>query len=112
MFGPKHKFIFTQHISDSRWSQLVKQLTTLIFSKDPLVYDATYDQKVEPSEEIPSTSLPQALKPRKKIGRKKKKSKRRRRLREVSHFDSDEEEDFDLEWRNFFYAWRPRVGED
>lgn len=66
-----------------------------IISEAPLVSDATSDQKVRHSKGIPSTFLPQALKPHNKISRKKKKLKRR--YQEVFHFDSDEEEELDLD---------------
>lgn len=64
-----------------------EQYTTPIVLKAHILSEATSDKKVSPSEEIPSTSLTQRLKPQKKISKKKKKSKRRRRLREVTHFD-------------------------
>lgn len=85
-----------------------KQSTFPIAFEASLVSEATPDQKVRLSEEILPTSLPQALRPHKKIRRMKTKSKRRRRLREVFHFDSDKEGELDLDWGNFFYAWRPR----
>lgn len=84
-----------------------EQSTTLIVSEAPLVSEATSDQKVRPFEGIPSTFLSHALKPQNKINRKKK-SMRRRGLREVFHFNSNEEVELDLDWGNFFYAWTPR----
>lgn len=78
------------------------QSTTPLVSEAPIVSEATFEQKVRPSKEIPSPSLPQALKPQKKISKNKRNSKRRKRLSEVIHFDSDEEEELDLDWGKIF----------
>lgn len=82
--------------------------TTPIVSEAHVVSEASFDNKIRHSEGIPSNTPPHALKPHNKIGKKKKKSKRRTRLKEVIHFDSDEEDRLDLNWGKFFYAWRLR----
>lgn len=73
-----------------------EQSTTLIVLEVPIVSEATFDQKTRPSEEIHSTSLPRALSPHNKISKKNKNSNRIIILREVIHFDSNEEEELDL----------------
>lgn len=89
-----------------------EQSIASIISQASLDFDATSDKKVKLSEGIPSTTLPRELKPHKKISKKKNKSKRRIKLREMIHFNSDEEEELNLDWENFIYACRPRDDQD
>lgn len=51
-----------------------EQSASHIVLETPKVSEATSDQGVRPSKETPPTSLPHALKPQKKITKKKKKS--------------------------------------
>ncbi|CAI8604668.1 unnamed protein product [Vicia faba] len=53
----------------------------LLLSETFIVSKETSHQMVKPSKEISSNFLPQTLKPKKKISKKKMKSNRRRKLR-------------------------------